>query len=841
VIEFLSSIELDKQSFWLGFITGAIFIWFLSRLRKYLPRVLVFIKQKYLETREGLISQSELRYRNETLFELQKKHITSSMFSLDEIIIPPRLLAPPIPIDMESETQAENIINLTIPYLPDWPELAAKYKAPTISLPEALSKGANLIVIGQPGSGRTVALAHLASLLLRKEINDQNLTNLLPVYLHAQEIEQTDINNSPIDSILKITSQYLSVLTQQRLSSLLQSSFEKNRAILLIDGMDEVSIPQYQIVQKFINDVLNSYPKIRFVVTSSPENITGLTQSGLIPVALAAWDDAMITAFINKFSQQWRRVIHSNDHHEEDKLEHLMIRSWLESHKYPKGPLELTLRIWSAFAGDILGPDFPANIDAYIRRTISEYPESRDILGQITAQMIIDQKLTIDQDDIEFFLKRKSKYSDMLLDDAKVSFQAELETIEIESANEEPSRGLKIQSLLQAVKRTGLLLSHDDRVYKFSHPIIAGYLAGNAIARMQDVSFLLEQSDWVGKNLIIAYYLHFNEGGENIIDKYIDWDKDDFIHKKILIAARWLKNGKSNSSWRKKLMRYMAVNMQDESITLTLSSRFLSALAMTNDPHVGPLFRQLLSSEDANTRQLAALGCGLIRDEKSVTELAKLINDIIPAVSRSACLALVAIGDKNALETVATVLIQGSEMVQRYAAEALANHTEEGHPALRDGSKMDDLLIRRAVIFGLARINEPWADEILENLQLEDQQWLVRNAAIQALEERNRPKPYLPTPSGPLTDMTWLIEFASKLGIGVAPGKPAVDLLIRALRDGDEELRLAALNYLQVNGIEEVIPIIVNVYRGSLGEVREAAFNTLWHLSASGYEINIQS
>jgi HEAT repeat protein len=262
---------------------------------------------------------------------------------------------------------------------------------------------------------------------------------------------------------------------------------------------------------------------------------------------------------------------------------------------------------------------------------------------------------------------------------------------------------------------------------------------------------------------------------------------------------------------------------------------------MTNDPHVGPLFRQLLSSEDANTRQLAALGCGLIRDEKSVTELTKLINDIIPAVSRSACLALVAIGDKNALETVATVLIQGSEMVQRYAAEALANHIEEGHPALRDGSKMDDLLIRRAVIFGLARINEPWADEILENLQLEDQQWLVRNAAIQALEERNRPKPYLPTPSGPLTDMTWLIEFASKLGIGVAPGKPAVDLLIRALRDGDEELRLAVLNYLQVNGIEEVIPIIVNVYRGSLGEVREAAFNTLWHLSASGYEINIQS
>jgi HEAT repeat protein len=214
------------------------------------------------------------------------------------------------------------------------------------------------------------------------------------------------------------------------------------------------------------------------------------------------------------------------------------------------------------------------------------------------------------------------------------------------------------------------------------------------------------------------------------------------------------------------------------------------------------------------------------------------LNDPIPAVVRAACLALAAIGDKNALETLATLLIQGNETIKQYAAEALANHREEGYPALRDASSMDDLLVRRAVVFGLARIDEPWAMEILEKIQLEDQQWIVRNAAVQVVEDLKRPNPYIPIPSVPITDASWLIEFASKLGIGVVPGKPAVDLVIRSLRDGDEKLRLAALDYLRLNGIAEVIPTIIEVYHTSLGEVREAALNTLWHLSVSGFNLD---
>jgi hypothetical protein len=46
------------------------------------------------------------------------------------------------------------------------------------------------------------------------------------------------------------------------------------------------------------------------------------------------------------------------------------------------------------------------------------------------------------------------------------------------------------------------------------------------------------------------------------------------------------------------------------------------------------------------------------------------------------------------------------------------------------------------------------------------------------------------------------------------------------------------LDYLRVCGIDEVVPTILEVYNTSLGDVREAAFNTLWHMSASGFDIN---
>ncbi|MDP1779206.1 MAG: HEAT repeat domain-containing protein, partial [Anaerolineales bacterium] len=93
------------------------------------------------------------------------------------------------------------------------------------------------------------------------------------------------------------------------------------------------------------------------------------------------------------------------------------------------------------------------------------------------------------------------------------------------------------------------------------------------------------------------------------------------------------------------------------------------------------------------------------------------------SVRRAACMALVAIGTNEALEAVGQTLLNGDEDIRRAAGEALANDPVEGHAMLRDGVTIKDILLRRAVMYGLGRINEPWALEILQNIQGDDDQW----------------------------------------------------------------------------------------------------------------------
>jgi HEAT repeat protein len=200
-------------------------------------------------------------------------------------------------------------------------------------------------------------------------------------------------------------------------------------------------------------------------------------------------------------------------------------------------------------------------------------------------------------------------------------------------------------------------------------------------------------------------------------------------------------------------------------------------------------------------------------------------------------LALVAIGDKSGLETVAYTLLQGDEGLRRSAAEALANHPEEGHPTLEEGSTLEDTAVRRAAAFGLGRIRQPWATAILEKMHTEDSQWVVQDAATQMLDTIHQPHPRLPIPLPALTHTPWLIAFAGEQGMGVAPGKPAYDLLYLALKQGNEAQRLAATYYLGQNVDASAVLPLYQTYFSSTGELRETAFNALWNLAAAGISL----
>ena len=158
---------------------------------------------------------------------------------------------------------------------------------------------------------------------------------------------------------------------------------------------------------------------------------------------------------------------------------------------------------------------------------------------------------------------------------------------------------------------------------------------------------------------------------------------------------------------------------------------------------------------------------------------------------------------------------------------------------LKEGITLADILLRRAVVYGLARVEEDWAVEALQHIQVEDDQWVVRNSASEVLESKNQVDPRVPRPLTTPSETPWLIEFAGKQGVGISPGSPATEILVAALKSDIEEERLAALPYLKRIPSEGVITNLYHAMYRDDPELREAIFLILCELAAGGVKLPV--
>ena len=197
MINFFRNLEIDRISFWLGFLAGALFLLLVNVARKLLPGFIKITRQQLQETREKLTASVETRLRNDVVRQAQKQHLASQFFALDEIALEPCLLAPPPLLTVHKTPPPVDVVHLTLPYTPDWPEFSATYRAPTITLVESLSEQANLVILGHPGSGKTFSLAWLATRIARKDTLVGSLGDFIPVYFHAGDIPLSD---APIEA-----------------------------------------------------------------------------------------------------------------------------------------------------------------------------------------------------------------------------------------------------------------------------------------------------------------------------------------------------------------------------------------------------------------------------------------------------------------------------------------------------------------------------------------------------------------------------------------------------------------------------------------------------------------
>jgi hypothetical protein len=105
------------------------------------------------------------------------------------------------------------------------------------------------------------------------------------------------------------------------------------------------------------------------------------------------------------------------------------------------------------------------------------------------------------------------------------------------------------------------------------------------------------------------------------------------------------------------------------------------------------------------------------------------------------------------------------------------------------------------------------------------------------MEERTKPNRSIPKRLPPPTESPWIIAFAGKMGIGVAPDKPPTDLLLAALKSDIHEERLASLQYLCILPSDGVFSALYEAMYGGDRDLREAAYYTVSEIAARGIQI----
>ena len=828
-------------SFFVGFAVGMIVYWLIGYVRPLLAQMRSNVKEQREAAQVRRTSGTEDNHRRLTLRRAQGMHLAAPLFALDEVLQEPRLLAPPLRVEPGTSVQ-EDTISTTLPYMPMWPEIAAVYRAPTLGLVESVASGPNIVICGAAGTGKTVALANLASLAANLKIQFGPGTDAVPFLYHAADLHLPhDGAKDPLSIIIDAASERAPIFDLRRLPQFIQLTFKTGSALVLIDGFDELDPQNQAIVVEWFKALIQTYPNNRIVTTACANQLNGLIDLGFHPLTLMPWDSRKTTAFIQNWGRLWSQTIALDTTFQSDgqQMDSLLLNNWLGFDNTQLTPFELTLKLWGAYAGDSVGPRVLDAIATHVRRLA---PTGTPVaaLEMLAMQVILHLQPVFDSQNARKWVKQfdvvddkpaEGEGTDNTITSEKIALtDSQRIKLKKSKAGEVPSTGL----LGKLIER-GLLVSHTDNKLRFLHPVLNGYLAGQAIGDNDADVTLAAQPDWDGKTLAMHYLAA--RGDASAVADYMLKESGLPLHAFAFTVAHWLKDAPKQAQWRAKVFASILSLLQAEGQPITLRAHAMAAFVLSGDPGAATLFRQLLSAHSMDIIPLAALGSGALKDTKAVDTLEDMLQATSSPIRRAACLALVAIGTDKAIEAVARALLQGDEDLRRAAAEAMANDPDEGYNIIKEGSGMADIMVRRAAIHGLARIDQGWAIEILQQLQVEDDQWAVRNLAQQYLEQKSNASPRVPRKLTTPSELPWLIEYAGKQGVGVPRGGPATDLLLSAFKNGDTEQRLAALPYLKYNANEGIIGALYHAMYGSDPEVREASFYAIEEIGANGVKL----
>jgi len=801
---------IDPFSFSLGFGTALVLFLVLYWFRRPIGDGLKVIQERIQTFRERLTSGTEFALREDTLRYAQTAHIAGNIFALNEILMTPRLFSPDPGFDPTLPPPDADITSI-IPVLPEWPDLSAIYRAETLSIEEAFKDSDKVMILGVPGIGKSTLLAHLAS---RASQDDEELFpgGVTPLFVHAADLDLPRAEKDDLAHPLIAAAQArASALTSAQLPRHLDLRIKKFKCAIFLDGLDEMPPAQIAEVSRWVDEFSTQYPHHRWFAAAGPWGYGPLLNLGFAPIVMAGWNAEDYRLLIKKWGTEWEKLVKTRGKKSKAAMPDMdmeLILGWIANNNQGRSVLEVTLRVWSALAGDAQGNRPIDWMATYIQR-LNLKPDAVKAVLLIAGQLLgREDALGAPRTELTAILDKL-----FLGPDGKPHTDSD--------------------DFLDELIKKKVLAKHAKNRLAFQYGLVNAYCAAQALALdPQSATPNAASPAWVRA---LAF---FGTMGDLIpfVQRQLT-QTADFMQSELLTCAQWLRDSRDNptaAKWRGEIYKRLAQLMLNPNLPEAMRLRALAGFISSYDPAVVNLFKQALGNGDPFNRRMAALGLGAIGEVTAIPQLAAMLNDSYLDVRWAAALALAVIGNDQAINSLAQGLLEGDDHVRQAAAQALARNIEQGHPLLQEAAEHPDLGTRRAAVYGLAAVHKEWAFKQLEKMQTAEKEWLVRNAATEMVEKLKAPSEvHTPKPYAQPDAQGWLIAWAAKQGTGVPPGRAAIEILNRALREGDEANQRAAAQSLGRLADPAVTRELYGALRVPNPLVRDAAFRALVQIAQS--------
>jgi HEAT repeat protein len=758
------------------------------------------------ETEAWVRSGVEQRFQLEVATYVERHHLGGDRATLPEIFVEPRLLAPPPEATPETFEAAHNPDELH--YI--WPDLTAVMglpPPPSVSLRQLLLNGRRTLLAAESGAGKSTLLAYCAHLCAQANNSSPYtfLLPVLPVFVHLADLplEAPELAEDPAWALSQPLVARSSPLTGPGLDKLLHDKLAAGQVLLLLDGLDEASPQQMAAAAAWLETLFNLYPDIRFIAAAPLQGYGPFLQLGCLVSGLLPWRVGQA----DHFGELWSAALGEKP---------------LRRPQYWQpgiSPLATTLRYWQRRA-EAANPEAVVTsvrqielLEAQLRLRLPTHekdpewlaPASRDLWQELAYQLRHEERLSLPAEAV------------------RAAMSSILQVYEVEE-------GQGITPLQKTLTASALFVTNPDNSVRFLSPIWRDFLAAAYMAQAQLHEQALSHLDDPHWHQLLFFYVG-RVGVGDLPAELLAARRDDPLYENLFRLTSWLPEMLDKGEWRRQVLIRLGQMVIKSSLPYALRHRAAFALAYCGEPGTPAFLNQLMRQDDSLLRQTAAACLAVLGSDAALGPLEKLMGDSEAGVRRAAVHALGWLADPAAEKLLVTALVDADDTLNLAAAEALAHNGPEGFEILREALTESALHIRRAAVYGLAELDSYEAVQLLENTELEDEQWIVKSAAqngLQAIASRNRYAPWQPTTPG---DQSWLITWQARHGETVPGGLAALPVLLETLHKATEDaIRTTAALSLARLVLPDSLPALHHAMHDRSAAVRNATFVALCQL-----------